>query len=80
MDLKAPLPKEIRAKKERIEGAYQNEKMVRENPLDKDNMLMQPTENWEKSDREGTCGNGRRQFFISSPRYKARFDEIDWSN
>lgn len=79
MDLKAPLPKEFRETKERIEGTYQNEKAVRANPLDFDTELMQPVSEWDKSDREGTCGNGRRLLSSPSTRYKKRYDQIDWS-
>jgi hypothetical protein len=48
----------------------------RDTPMDKDSVMMQPVENWEASDKRPP---GRRRFLFPSPRYKERYDEIDWS-
>lgn len=48
----------------------------RDEPMNKDSLLMQPTENWEASDRRPP---GRRAFFYPTPSYKQRYEEIDWN-
>lgn len=75
MDLKAPLPEEF----DRVRrAALAHAEAAKDPPMDKDSMLMQPTDQWEKSDRDGTCGNGRRLFSPPSDRYKERYSEINW--
>jgi len=49
----------------------------RDEPMDKDSVLMTPTEEWEKSDLRPP---GRRVFFYPTPSYKQRFDEINWND
>jgi hypothetical protein len=49
----------------------------RDEPMDKDNLLMQPVSAWEASDRRPP---GRRAFFHPSPSYKQRYEEIDWND
>jgi len=75
MDLKAPLPEEFERNRR---AAMECAEARKEPPMDTDNMLMQPSEDWEKSDRDGTCGTDRRLFFSPSERYKERYDAIDW--
>jgi len=47
-------------------------------PMDKDNCLMQPMENWDRTDRKGSWGDS----FMSVPtkQFKDNFDIIDWEN
>lgn len=80
MDLRAPLRGKLAERKARVAGVYAETKWRREHPLDTDTELLRPVEEWEKSDRDGTCGNGRR-FFLGPPseEYKRRYALIDWS-
>ena len=46
-------------------------------PMEKDNLLMQPLENWEKSDLRAP---GQKLFFhVASHAYRRNYDLIDWS-
>jgi hypothetical protein len=57
--------------------AYHNDRK-QETPLDKDNMLMQPMENWDYKDRAGTMGQAI-YVFPGSRKYQENYDRIDWS-
>lgn len=75
----APLPEKFARRARRVNA--QHDDSISSPPLTRDTPLTVPLEEWEKSDREGTCGNGRR-FFLGPPseRYKKRYEQIDWSS
>lgn len=77
---KGELPGEI--KKARDDAyKYHEDKLATEEanrPGWKDNMMMAPISEWDKSDREGKVG--KRAFVLPGSRiYKERYDMIDWS-
>lgn len=77
MDLRAPLPVEFAARARVFRAQHEEGK---EPAMDKDTPLTVPMGEWERSDREGTCGNGRRCFFVPcGRRYRERYDLIDWA-
>jgi len=50
---------------------------VDENEGWQDNLLMQPTEEWDKTDLKGHWGDS--VLSMPSKKFKARYDLIDWS-
>jgi hypothetical protein len=48
-------------------------------PMDTDNMLMQPMEEWDKTDRKGSWGGKVFKFGFTDPKVRKRFDDIDWT-
>ena len=49
----------------------------RTKPMDKDNLLMQPTENWEKSDLRRP---GSKVFSKPSPLFSQNYGRINWND
>jgi len=78
MDLKGPLPREFAERASRIKRVYDDNSSLP--PLDRDTPLTVPMEEWERGDREGTYGTGKR-FFLGpgSRKYKERYALIDWT-
>ena len=75
MDLSAPLPAEFENRRKALMAVADDGKAP---PMDKDSMLMAPMSEWERSDREGTCGNGRRVFSSPSEAFRRGWEAIDW--
>jgi len=78
MDLKAPLPKEFQKKVDAVKVKMEKKRL---DEADKtsgwdDCEIMQPTSAWDKSDREGTCGNGKRYFSVPSKAYKNNYVRV----
>ena len=46
-------------------------------PMDKDSLMMQPTENWSKVDRKGKWGDSVLSY--PSRKFRERYDLVDWS-
>lgn len=49
----------------------------RSKPMDKDNLLMQPTENWESSDKRRP---GAKVFSYPSDPFQAGYERINWDD
>jgi hypothetical protein len=45
-------------------------------PMDKDNLLMQPVDNWDRTDRKGEWGG--RILSVPSPAFRENYAQIDW--
>jgi hypothetical protein len=83
MDLKAPVEEwhdDFKKVKELADVASEEKRAGKEanDPKWKDDELCQPTENWDRKDREGRVG--QTAFLLpGSKHYQARYQEIDWS-
>lgn len=76
-----PLPEEFKRNIPRAKAAIEKKRL---DEVDRtsgwnDNMLCQPFDSWESSDKRGVVGNGKRLFSAASERYQRNFVNIDWS-
>lgn len=72
------IAKKVQTLSKSIEGNREDYK-ARKDDSWKDCVLMQPTENWDKTDLKGDRV-GDQYLWVPSEAYKENFDNIDWED